>query len=963
MYEVISKADPDYDPMRTPRGGFAENRGRFSRTWGPGTNVAGPYGTNGAREMTINFTRPLNKKPISNPKDAGLPEGLKPGGKGKLKPEQAAYLQASYMQLKNQLGEFDRAGLGGDVKVQLHGRSGTNVIAGTDIDEAFVSMASGGKMPTSATISVPYSTVGGAYFDALSSIPGSRADLNLNAMGAVRGLPSNISPQSEFSQGWFDSSYALSDNEPRFRRLKSGAELVDTFVPASAMKTKMALTGAKYVGELGPDAEKIIGPSARKLTYRSRGTERKNIDPVLSNIDASDRQRAIIGYTQPVVRRGELRASGSPGTLVSYFQDKLPNKNYWELQRKSGAIPPSEGVVIDSSGKIVSQSVGFKDDHYLPFNIKALSKLRGGEYVRTRSTGGPTTEDIYTALVGGATGFTVVSRSGVFTVEFDETFSGRRRYNDKAGKMVERYGKLLDAAGSGEVTLNSIDTNRYQEIVEQARSEAPTDPKAFEARKNQLLEREKVMPTPAKGDELEIKREIRADLKDEIANGGTPFAQEYAEARQNAAKSNAANRKLAQQYGFDYTEPDANVLEGQLAQMVEDEVGRRYPKAEKAAMDARSYKAMRLDGEGYHAALQSLKEQYPYYIANVRFIPGGPERDKGYVKPRYLRPDDVWEGYFDPAIKGKAPETGITAQMARHTEHGKVKASATNYQNYRNKAQADVDRDDVKVAPTATPTADGIKTATGSLSRVPVNAADLAILEAYRASRKIKNADGVPFLPADKDIKAQLPAWANPTFELGNLQGTMAPVLRDPGKREELIRDLEAIFSTVEADDSYVQSPEFEPFMSAMKKVKRGKEAPALGSSNDALDQPTRLFSFPKINAINDTAGFNDAFESLKPTWEKIQGIDGRDEDAKITNYIIIQQNKADDAMKQMSSGDPEPPQVVESQKEAVKAHMLRALIAKGEEFKAAKRPVNTFWVTGGPSASDSVVHTRAITP
>jgi hypothetical protein len=48
-YEVIAKADPDYDPMRTPRGGFAENRGRFSRTWGPGANVAGPYGAQGAR--------------------------------------------------------------------------------------------------------------------------------------------------------------------------------------------------------------------------------------------------------------------------------------------------------------------------------------------------------------------------------------------------------------------------------------------------------------------------------------------------------------------------------------------------------------------------------------------------------------------------------------------------------------------------------------------------------------------------------------------------------------------------------------------------------------------------------------------------------------------------------------------------------------------------------------------------
>jgi hypothetical protein len=42
-------------------------------------------------------------------------------------------------------------------------------------------------------------------------------------------------------------------------------------------------------------------------------------------------------------------------------------------------------VIIDADGDVVSQAVGFSDDHYLPFDLANLTRLRGGQYVRTEA--------------------------------------------------------------------------------------------------------------------------------------------------------------------------------------------------------------------------------------------------------------------------------------------------------------------------------------------------------------------------------------------------------------------------------------------------------------------------------------------------------------------------------------------------------------------------------------------------
>ena len=798
------------------------------------------------RESPYKIVKPVTKKPISNPTKAGIPDFQYPKN---FSGEKIAEMQSAYTQIKSTLGMYEKAGLGGEAQVRMfspgaRGQFGsTKIIAGTDVESHLKDLAESGRVPTDFVVAVPASaSVGGTYFDALSSIPGvnSNAALSINTGGEA--LPANINSDSAFQSGWFSNDYALSDNEPRFRRLKSGAELVDSFVPASAMKTKAALAGAKYVGQLGPDAEKIIGPTTRKLTYRSRGTERKSIDSALKKINAADRQRAILGYDENIIRDGKLRSGGAPGTIVSHFIGKLPSKDYWELQRKSGAVPPSEGIVIDAGGKIVSQSVGFKDDHYLPFSLKALSKIRGGEYVRTRSTGGPTTEDIYTSLIGGATGFTVVSRSGVFTVDFDDSFHGRRRYNDKAGKMVERYGKLLDAAGSGEVTLKDVDPERNAEIVQQARDET-TNISDYKARLNKLLEDEKFKPKPSTSMRAAVYDKVAMKVMEETVNGGTEFAARYTQLK--------ANAKNAQLISPDTT-PDVQPM---LRATVDAEISNRINVALQEELAQRSFRAMKLDGDGYNAALQALKEQYPYYIANVKYRRFSNERDSGYVKPKFLRPDEVWEGYFDPSIKGSATPNSVSLneQMFkpghRAGRHGKIRASRSNYANFKVESAVENTSERAEEQKTSSPRTISEK---AQESAVEINAKDrqiAALAAAYTASMGTKL--GQNGVMAPMEISAQLKDLNIDVFDVtGSIRRRAA---EDSTFLPALYSELNSHLQNVGAHAlNTTASPELEQWRTSLKAYDR-EVAPKMEIPQDsnlgylAIQKPDSILDFPDL--------------------------------------------------------------------------------------------------------------------
>lgn len=47
-----------------------------------------------------------------------------------------------------------------------------------------------------------------------------------------------------------------------------------------------------------------------------------------------------------------------PSKFLRYWQNQLPDVELRELQLSSGAIAPSEGVILDSTGKPVAQAVG-----------------------------------------------------------------------------------------------------------------------------------------------------------------------------------------------------------------------------------------------------------------------------------------------------------------------------------------------------------------------------------------------------------------------------------------------------------------------------------------------------------------------------------------------------------------------------------------------------------------------------
>jgi hypothetical protein len=132
----------------------------------------------------------------------------------------------------------------------------------------------------------------------------------------------------------------------------------------------------------------------------------------------------------------------------------------------------------------------------LPFNLKNLKALQGGEYIRTRTLGGPTTEDVYTGLMSGARGLTVVSHNGVYTMDFNPTFRGGRRFSDKAGRMVGRYGHLLDAVRSGQVDTGGIDPSRMEELRTDANKirSQDRDPEGYRSELARLVTAERRSP-------------------------------------------------------------------------------------------------------------------------------------------------------------------------------------------------------------------------------------------------------------------------------------------------------------------------------------------------------------------------------------------------------------------------------------------------------------------------------------
>lgn len=374
---------------------------------------------------------------------------------------------------------------------------------------------------------------------------------------------------------------------------------------------------ARYIGAYGPEAAQVLSPHMKRAAYRYRGTERTADPEITSQLHGRvgatvDRTAAAIdsGQITPAMAGKQIGGPGDPNWAEPGYQSlrtrsllnpkasgdslklgvrsdvaaaellkTLPKNALIDvISRKANRGLPSQGVIIDRDGNVVSQSVGYAGDHYLPFNLANLSRLRGGQYVRTRQSGGLTGEDIFTAVYSGARSATVASTSGVFRIEFSPDFRGGRAMSDKAGSMYETYLNILH-------TIDT-ETDLYSK---------PLDPDTLDA-----IETVALRSGPLGSDAFKAKFE--EEKKKAIAEATTITAKDRAEIKARAEANNPGDER------------------GAAAQVEQELYDLRQEKMSQ----------VNLNGEGYALALKTLQEQYPYFIRSVEYTPlrGNPKYDK-----------------------------------------------------------------------------------------------------------------------------------------------------------------------------------------------------------------------------------------------------------------------------------------------------------------------------------------------
>lgn len=507
-------------------------------------------------------------------------------------------------------------------------------------------------------------------------------DIMAAAMGGDKGMGRRLTsglpmdrdtgenkPQDQNAAEWNRISSA--GDRQSYRRMSMTGDLLSRIsAPGSTLDTVGGL--AQLVGQMGPEAEKVLGPGVRRTAYRYRGTERRPDRALVKGVNeataaansldankhdespgAAERNMRSIGAGRSLITgeatrhgglavgRGERSAPSSDADPVAmtnhYWMDEkvsedfrtlgmrgdaavvnmldlLPDKVLTELAVESGEIPPSQGVIINAAGKVVTQAVGYNGDHYLPFDLKNLNALHGGQYVRTRAAGGPTTEDLYTGLLSGARQIQVVSNSGVFTVEFDPDLRGGRRYSDKAGRMISRYGKLLETVVAGNIWQTDLPPEKLEELKQNALKSSMGDPTTYREHLNILRNRERLASSIAGEDDDTV--------LEEAANNHAL----------RAAVKEAQTRKIQRIQPMSTSER-AHVM---------DTARRRY-EIENKNMGARP---LRLDGPGYERALKTLRQEFPYFIRQAKW-----QSLPDYLKVRGIQNKTEFR-HFYPADQG-----------------------------------------------------------------------------------------------------------------------------------------------------------------------------------------------------------------------------------------------------------------------------------------------------------------------
>lgn len=202
---------------------------------------------------------------------------------------------------------------------------------------------------------------------------------------------SRLTPTSE--AGFVDNMHQVtrqsSDGDRRaFRQLKAGGDALRAVsTPGSGTHAVGAV--ASLAGQLGPEAEKILGPGFARIGYRYRGTERTPDRALVNEVGLANRvlkPRPEGAPALPETNVGQSRAFGAylradsdpdltpdqkvlavrGDAAVGYLVNRVPDTTTAKLSTLAGKVPPSEGVIIDDTGNVVTQAVGFGEDHYLP---------------------------------------------------------------------------------------------------------------------------------------------------------------------------------------------------------------------------------------------------------------------------------------------------------------------------------------------------------------------------------------------------------------------------------------------------------------------------------------------------------------------------------------------------------------------------------------------------------------------
>lgn len=152
------------------------------------------------------------------------------------------------------------------------------------------------------------------------------------------------------------------------------------------------------------------------------------------------------GFDVPLPARdeaqeGEIHEGSDRSAVEKFLRGRLPNKEAHDL---AGDRLPSEGFIIGPDGEVKSRAVGRKGDHFTPFGMKHVRQMRkqsGGEFIRMRSAGGLTVEDLHIGMMTGMDRVTVVSNNGTFSMAITDRAKGLR---SEHFSILSSYQQLLD---------------------------------------------------------------------------------------------------------------------------------------------------------------------------------------------------------------------------------------------------------------------------------------------------------------------------------------------------------------------------------------------------------------------------------------------------------------------------------------------------------------------------------------